>query len=94
MCVCNAQDALAYGKSPEELHSEGVARHLIAHRTFSGNRPSLSLLMDAVNPYTVGALLALYEHRVAVQVHTHIPCSASAPHSLPPTPLSHQRHSQ
>jgi hypothetical protein len=64
----HAQDALACGKSPGELHAEGVAAELIPHRTFEGNRPSLSLLMDAVNPYSVGALLALYEHRVAVQV--------------------------
>jgi glucose-6-phosphate isomerase len=60
-------DALAYGKTPEQLLKEDVAQHLIPHKTFSGNRPSLSLLLPCLNAYTIGQLLAIYEHRVAVE---------------------------
>ncbi|KAJ6843918.1 glucose-6-phosphate isomerase, cytosolic [Iris pallida] len=60
-------DALAYGKTPEQLLGENVANHLIPHKTFSGNRPSLSLLLPSLNAYNVGQLLAIYEHRVAVE---------------------------
>ncbi|KAI9119106.1 hypothetical protein K1719_009781 [Acacia pycnantha] len=60
-------DALANGKTPEELQKENVAPHLIPHKTFSGNRPSLSLLLPSLNAYNVGQLLAIYEHRVAVE---------------------------
>jgi glucose-6-phosphate isomerase len=68
MCNFFAQaDALATGKSSEELREEGVAPFYVPHKTFSGNRPSSSLLLPAVNPYTVGQLLALYEARVAAQ---------------------------
>ncbi|XP_038715730.1 glucose-6-phosphate isomerase, cytosolic isoform X1 [Tripterygium wilfordii] len=60
-------DALAYGKTPEELQKENVNQNLIPHKTFSGNRPSLSLLLPQLNAYNVGQLLAIYEHRIAVQ---------------------------
>ncbi|KAJ6839354.1 glucose-6-phosphate isomerase, cytosolic [Iris pallida] len=60
-------DALAYGKTPEQLLGEKVPNHLIAHKTFSGNRPSLSLLLPSLNAYNIGQLLAIYEHRVAVE---------------------------
>ncbi|XP_057964551.1 glucose-6-phosphate isomerase, cytosolic 1-like [Malania oleifera] len=60
-------DALAYGKTPEQLLNENVPRHLISHKTFSGNRPSLSLLLPALNAYNIGQLLAIYEHRIAVE---------------------------
>lgn len=60
-------DALAFGKTPEELHKENVPPHLIPHKTFTGNRPSLSLLLPSLTAYNVGQLLAIYEHRVAVQ---------------------------
>ncbi|KAL5704579.1 glucose-6-phosphate isomerase [Ranunculus cassubicifolius] len=60
-------DALAYGKTPEQLKKENVPEHLIPHKTFSGNRPSISLLLPHLNAYNVGQLLAIYEHRVAVQ---------------------------
>jgi glucose-6-phosphate isomerase len=60
-------DALAYGKTPEQLQKENVSENLIPHKTFSGNRPSLSLLLPELNAYNVGQLLAIYEHRVAVQ---------------------------
>lgn len=61
-------DALAYGKTPEQLRSENVPDYLIPHKTFTGNRPSMSIMLPACNAYTVGQILALYEHRVAVQV--------------------------
>lgn len=68
MCNFFAQaDALAYGKTREELRSEGVPDYLIPHKTFTGNRPSVSVLLPALTPYTVGQLLALYEHRIATQ---------------------------
>ncbi|ONK74492.1 uncharacterized protein A4U43_C03F6830 [Asparagus officinalis] len=60
-------DALAYGKTPEQLLSEKVPNHLIPHKTFSGNRPSLSLLLPALSAYNIGQLLAIYEHRIAVE---------------------------
>ncbi|KAG9440968.1 hypothetical protein H6P81_021133 [Aristolochia fimbriata] len=60
-------DALAYGKTPEELLQENVPKHLIPHKTFSGNRPSLSLLLPSLNAYNIGQLLAIYEHRIAVE---------------------------
>ncbi|KAH0990452.1 hypothetical protein GBA52_001935 [Prunus armeniaca] len=60
-------DALAYGKHPEQLQKENVPEHLIPHKTFSGNRPSLSILFPSLNAYNIGQLLAIYEHRVAVQ---------------------------
>ncbi|KAJ9674701.1 hypothetical protein PVL29_023935 [Vitis rotundifolia] len=60
-------DALAYGKTPEQLQNENVPQHLIPHKTFSGNRPSLSLLLPSLNAYNIGQLLAIYEHRIAVQ---------------------------
>jgi glucose-6-phosphate isomerase len=68
MCNFFAQpDALAIGKTGAELKADGVAPELIPHRTFKGNRPSLSLLFPRLNAYTTGQLLALYEHRTAVQ---------------------------
>ncbi|KAK4429240.1 Glucose-6-phosphate isomerase, cytosolic [Sesamum alatum] len=60
-------DALAYGKSPEQLLKENVPEQLITHKTFSGNRPSLSILLPSLNAYNIGQLLAIYEHRVAVE---------------------------
>nr|BAA23181.1 cytosolic phosphoglucose isomerase [Dioscorea tokoro]BAA23183.1 cytosolic phosphoglucose isomerase [Dioscorea tokoro] len=60
-------DALAYGKVAEQLLNEKVPDHLIPHKTFPGNRPSLSLLLPSLNAYNVGQLLAIYEHRIAVE---------------------------
>lgn len=60
-------DALAIGKTPEELEAEGCPPDLIPHRTFLGNRPSLSLLIPKVNAYYLGQILALYEHRTATE---------------------------
>lgn len=68
MCNFFAQaDALAYGKTPVQLRAEGVAEHLIPHKTFTGNRPSLTIMLLQLDAYAVGQLLAMYEHRVAVQ---------------------------
>uniref|UniRef100_A0A7S3GQM9 Glucose-6-phosphate isomerase n=1 Tax=Spumella elongata TaxID=89044 RepID=A0A7S3GQM9_9STRA len=60
-------DALAYGKTVSELMAEGVPAHLHPHKEFPGNRPSLSLLFPELNAFSCGQLLAMYEHRVAVQ---------------------------
>lgn len=60
-------DALACGKTVEELIAEGVPTHLLPHKEFPGNRPSLSLLFPELNARSCGQLLSLYEHRVAVQ---------------------------
>merc|ERR1712151_511396 len=60
-------DALALGKFAEELKADGVPDNLIAHKTFTGDRPSLSLLLPLCTPFWLGQLLALYEHRTAVQ---------------------------
>ncbi|KAL8523754.1 hypothetical protein ACS0TY_013645 [Phlomoides rotata] len=60
-------DALAYGKTPEQLLKENVPNHLITHKTFSGNRPSLSLLLPSLSAFNIGQLLAIYEHRIAVE---------------------------
>jgi len=60
-------DALALGKTAEELQKEGVPANLVPHKTFPGDRPSLSLLLPVCNAYNLGQLLALYEHRTAVQ---------------------------
>jgi glucose-6-phosphate isomerase len=59
--------ALAFGKTPEEVRAEGVAEALVTQRSFEGNRPSNTLLAQRLDPHTLGALCALYEHKVAVQ---------------------------
>jgi len=60
-------DALALGKDLEKLKSENVPEELLQHKLFEGDRPSLSLLFDKLTAFTCGQLLALYEHRVAVE---------------------------
>uniref|UniRef100_A0A7S2D0L9 Glucose-6-phosphate isomerase n=1 Tax=Octactis speculum TaxID=3111310 RepID=A0A7S2D0L9_9STRA len=68
MCNFFAQpDALALGKSEQELVAEGVPPELVRHKYFPGNRPSMSMLLPDSSAYHLGQLLALYEHRVAVQ---------------------------
>jgi len=68
MCNMYAQaDALAMGKTREEVEAEGFKGPLAEHKTFLGNRPSLLILMDQLTPFTCGQLLALYEHRVATE---------------------------
>ena len=59
--------ALAFGKTPDELRAEGVPEHLVPQRTFEGNRPSTTLMAEQLDPATLGKLVALYEHKVCVQ---------------------------
>jgi glucose-6-phosphate isomerase len=60
-------EALAFGKTAEEVAKEGTRAELVAHRTFSGNRPTNTLLLDELTPAALGRLVALYEHKVFVQ---------------------------
>jgi glucose-6-phosphate isomerase len=60
-------EALAFGKSAEEVEAEGVPAWLVPHRTFAGNRPSSVILADRLTPKTLGTLVALYEHSVFTQ---------------------------
>jgi len=60
-------DALAYGKTLQDLVAEGVGEALRPHKVFPGNRPSSSMLMTRLDAFAVGQLLAIYEHRTAVQ---------------------------
>ena len=60
-------EALAFGKSAEQVRAEGVAEALVPHRTFEGNRPSNTILAERLTPHSLGALVALYEHSVFVQ---------------------------
>lgn len=60
-------DALAKGKTADEVRAEGAKETLVPHKTFKGNRPSLSLLLPQLTAYATGQLLAIYEHRTAVQ---------------------------
>ncbi|MFI5054709.1 MAG: glucose-6-phosphate isomerase, partial [Acidimicrobiia bacterium] len=57
-------EALAFGKTREEVEAEGVPGHQVAHRTFPGNRPTTTILVDRLTPFTLGQLVALYEHKV------------------------------
>ncbi len=60
-------EALAFGKTADEVRAEGTAEALVPHRTLEGNRPSNTVLADRLTPQTLGALIALYEHSVFVQ---------------------------
>jgi glucose-6-phosphate isomerase len=60
-------EALAFGRTAEEVEAEGAAPALVAHRTFPGNRPSSTILADELTPRILGALVALYEHSVFTQ---------------------------
>lgn len=60
-------EALAFGKTAEECAAEGVEKKLIPFKTFEGNKPTNTLLCDQLTPETLGALVALYEHKVFVQ---------------------------
>jgi glucose-6-phosphate isomerase len=59
--------ALAFGKTADEVRAEGVAEELVPHKVFSGNRPTNTLLLPALTPNTLGQLIALYEHKIFVQ---------------------------
>jgi hypothetical protein len=76
---CGVQaDALALGRDPIELRSENVPDLLIPHKTFTGNRPSMSIMLPELTAFSVGQLLSMYENRIAVQVRTAHGCSACA----------------
>ena len=60
-------EALAFGKTPEQVRAEGTPEWLVPHRVCEGNRPTNTILADDLTPHTLGALIALYEHSVLVQ---------------------------
>ena len=60
-------EALAFGKTAEEVRAEGTDEGLVPHRVFEGNRPSSTLLAERLDPATLGKLVALYEHSVFTQ---------------------------
>ncbi|MBR0343755.1 MAG: glucose-6-phosphate isomerase [Rudaea sp.] len=60
-------EALAFGKTAEQVRAEGTAEWLVPHRVFDGNRPSNTLLAQQLTPHSLGALIALYEHITFVQ---------------------------
>lgn len=59
--------ALAFGKTPDEVRAEGVPAELVAHKTFRGNHPTTTILAESLTPSVLGQLIALYEHKVFVQ---------------------------
>jgi glucose-6-phosphate isomerase len=59
--------ALAFGKTADEVRAEGTVEALVPHRVFEGNRPSNTLLLDELTPAALGKLVALYEHSVFTQ---------------------------
>jgi glucose-6-phosphate isomerase len=70
MLVANVfaqSEALAFGKTPEEVKAEGTPNWLVPHRAFEGNRPSNTILAERLTPDTLGKLVALYEHSVFTQ---------------------------
>ena len=60
-------EALAFGKTPEEVKAEGTPDWLVPHRVFQGNRPSTTIFAERLTPETLGKLVALYEHAVFTQ---------------------------
>jgi glucose-6-phosphate isomerase len=60
-------EALAFGKTAEEVRAEGTPESLVPHRVFAGNRPSNTILAKRLTPETLGSLVALYEHSVFTQ---------------------------
>ncbi len=65
--VCAQAEALAFGKTPEQVAAEGTPEWLVPHRVFEGNRPSNTILAERLTPETLGKLVALYEHSVFTQ---------------------------
>ncbi|MEU7198897.1 glucose-6-phosphate isomerase [Streptomyces sp. NPDC045470] len=59
--------ALAFGKTPDEVRAEGVPEELVPHKTFHGNRPTTTILAEELTPSVLGQLIALYEHKAFVQ---------------------------
>jgi glucose-6-phosphate isomerase len=60
-------EALAFGRSEEEVRAEGTAEDVVPHRVMEGNRPSNTILAERLDPRTLGVLIALYEHSVFTQ---------------------------
>ena len=60
-------EALAFGKTPQEVRAESIPAWLVPHRTFEGNRPSSTILLERLTPAALGKLVALYEHSVFTQ---------------------------
>ena len=60
-------EALAFGKTTDEVRAEGVPEKLIPHKVFEGNRPSSTFFLDQMSPENLGKLVAMYEHAVFVQ---------------------------
>jgi glucose-6-phosphate isomerase len=60
-------EALAFGKTPDEVRAEGTPEWLVPHRTFEGNRPTSTILAERLTPFALGTLVALYEHCVFTQ---------------------------
>ena len=60
-------EALAFGKTPEQVREEGTPEPIVPHRVMEGNRPSNVILADRLTPHTLGSLVALYEHSVFTQ---------------------------
>ncbi len=60
-------EALAFGRTADEVRAEGTAEELVPHRVFEGNRPTNTILADVLDPRTLGTLVALYEHSVFTQ---------------------------
>jgi glucose-6-phosphate isomerase len=60
-------EALAFGKTEADVRGEGTAETVVPHRVFEGNRPSNVLLAEELTPFSLGALVALYEHSVFTQ---------------------------
>jgi glucose-6-phosphate isomerase len=60
-------EALAFGKTEEQVKAEGTNAEVVPHRVFEGNRPTNTLLIDKLTPEALGKLVALYEHMVFTQ---------------------------
>ena len=60
-------EALAFGKTAEEVKAEGTPDWLVPHRVFEGNRPTNTILVERLTPEALGKLVALYEHSVFTQ---------------------------
>ena len=65
--VLAQSEALAFGKTPEQVKAEGTPDWLVPHRVFEGNRPSNTILAEQLAPEMLGKLVALYEHSVFTQ---------------------------
>ena len=65
--VLAQSEALAFGKTHEQVKAEGTADNIVPHRVFKGNRPSNTIIADRLTPETLGKLVALYEHNVFTQ---------------------------